>query len=149
MSITTESVPQMIDGTCENFLRRFYPRCNNPNVQFSHASFQFNQAAVNALDQADSISVFINEAERMLIVRPAAENIASGSRWTYTAGTQIRPRTIAYASFMKTLYEAMGWFPEYDYRAAGASVQTHHGPMLLFWLDDTEMIARQSAPLRQ
>lgn len=149
MSITTESAPRMFEGPYEVFSRKLYPRFNEPYVRFSHDSFRFNQASVNALDHAEQISVFINEAEKKLIVRPAEAHFAPGAKWTYTAGTQLRPQTIASASFMKKLYESMGWFPEFDYRTIGATVQTHCGPMLLFELDDSEMIIQQNAPLHQ
>lgn len=149
MSIATESAPRKFEGSYEVFSRKLYPRFNEPHVRFSHDSFRFNQASVKALDQAEKISVFINEAEKKLIVRPTEERFAPGTKWTYTAGTQLRPQTIASAPFMKKLYEAMGWFPEFDYRAIGATVQTHCGPMLLFELDDSEMIIRWNAPLHQ
>lgn len=140
MNIVTEAIPQTCEGKYEVISREFFSRRNDPNVRFSRKSFRFNQEAVNALEQAEHISVFINEAERKLIVRPASGNTGPGSKWTYASGKQIRPQTIASASFMKKLYEAMGWFPEYDYRAIGTAVQTQCGPMLLFGLDDTEMI---------
>ena len=147
MNVAAISAPRTFDETHGIISCKFFSRRNDPNVRFSRKSFRFNQEAVNALDQTEHISVFINEAEKKLIVCPAVEKAETGAKWTYTTGKQTRPQTIASATFMKKLYEAMGWLPDNDYRAVGTVLQTQRGPMLLFGLDDTEMIVRQKEQL--
>lgn len=150
MKTTTEQLREFAGKGYEAFSREYYAHRNEPNVRFSNSSFRFNQAAVNALEQTDKVSILINEGEKMLIVCPASENDAHSSRWAGRSNPneQIRPRTIASSAFVKQLYQAMQWQSDYDYRIHGTAVQTQTGPMLLFALGNTETIVHLQAPLR-
>ena len=147
MNTAATSVPRASDEMQGVISCRYFSRRNDPSVRFSKRCFRFNQEAVNALEQTGHISVFINEAEKKLIVCPAVKTAGTGAKWTCTTGKQTRPQTIASVSFMKRLYEAMGWVPDYDYRAVGTVLRTQCGPILIFNLDDTEMIVHQKEQL--
>ena len=79
----------------------------------------------------------------MLIVRPSEGNDVPGAKWVRRTGACVRPKAIPSSPFVQGLYARMGWRQECDYRAAGTAIQTHTGPILLFALHDTEVVARR------
>ena len=114
-----------------------------PRVRFGAGALCFNQGAVNALARAERVTIYVNDNGQMLIVRPSEGNNVPGAEWVHRTGACVRPKAILSSPFVQGLYARMGWRQECDYRAAGTAIQTHTGPILLFALHDTEVVARR------
>ena len=103
---------------------------------------------MNALARAERVTIYVNDNGQMLIVRPSEGNDVPGAEWVHRTGACVRPKAILSSPFVQGLYARMGWRQECDYRAAGTAIQTHTGPILLFALHDTEVVARRKCAPR-
>ena len=111
----------------------------DPYVRFTPNEFYFNCTCVSRLASRhtvgytpvpnQTVEVLLNPVERMLAVRPCAEDYPNAIRWTDSAG---KPRSLGGSAFCSILYEIMGWSSDYAYRAL-ASSRSHDGEVVIFF----------------
>lgn len=138
---TAISTPMPMDfSDYEVVSKRCVKSVNRPNVLFTPGSFRFNGASITALDGAEDITLLVNPDEKALIIRPAEKRDRSSVRWITAQDQRKLPADIDSAAFLSRLYSIIGWNTAMNYRAFGQLLKTQTGPMLLFSLQDAEMI---------
>lgn len=147
---TAISTPMPMDfSDYEVVSKRGFKSVNRPNVIFTPGSFRFNGASITALDGAEDITLLVNPDEKALMIRPAEKKDRSSVRWITAQDQRKLPADIDSAAFLSRLYSIIGWNTGMNYRVFGQLLKTQTGPMLLFSLQDAEMIVKnESARIR-
>ena len=112
-----------------------------PVVRFSHSSMAFNSTCISRMNRIVGengiprlirrqwVEVLFNPVERMIAVRPCAEDHPNAIRWVNDKGKSV---SFGSKAFCTILYTLLDWNPEYTYRVP-AIVRTKGDETVLFF----------------
>ena len=110
-----------------------FSRVKEPVVRFGRSQITFN-AGCTALMDADFVEILFNPVERMMVVRPCAEDHPNAVPWQY------KP-TSAYA-LAQIFYNSLGWDNEYTYRIPAQRLREPGGTAVVLTFDLDNYVGR-------
>lgn len=118
---------------------QFFVCSNRICVSMSGKSITFSTAAVRKLPTTN-IELLIHPGEKMLAVRAAPESLKNIITWSHEKEGKLKPKIISGAAFLPTIFSLLGWERECRYRVMGRYKEHDGVGMLLFDLNEVEMI---------
>lgn len=110
------------------------------SVTISSNGMRFGIDAVQKLNNIPYVELLIHPKLHQLAVRPSKKEVRTAIKWATAANVKYQPRIITGAAFLPTLFELFGWKREYRYRITGVRRQKGSEMVLLFDLQETEVL---------
>lgn len=142
------SVPYEIEAKSGDFDFRgyeiargqFFQTANRICVTFSGDSINFTTGAVRRLGKETSVELLIHPIKKLLAVRPCPKDSRNSMKWARTRDGVLLPRTIRGAAFLPSIFTLLDWNISCKYRVIGVHRQKETESILLFNLDETEIV---------
>lgn len=80
----------------------------DPVIRFTTKGISFNSSCVSKLYGTEYVELLFNPVERMIVVRPCAEEHPNAMKWN--------PKYKSAAPLCKAIYDSMGWDIDYSFR---------------------------------
>ena len=118
-----------------------FSRMHDPVVRITTKGLTFNSNCVSRLPGVSFVEVLFNPVERMMVVRPCAEDNPNAISWD--------PKYKSAAPLTKVVYDSMGWETDYSFRVPCQTVRqpnagVNGAAVLAFDLDN--FVGRATAP---
>ena len=110
-----------------------FSRVLDPVVRIGRGSIAFNSACTAKM-HCDYVEILFNPVERMIIVRPCAENHPNAFPWT--------SRPVGASAPVKIFYDSMGWAEDYTFRIPCQTIRQPDGPGVVLGFDLDNYIGR-------
>ena len=111
---------------------------NRATVAFGEQKIRFNTTCIRKFGNKNKVELLINPIERKLAIRPADKSNRNGIIISQASEGTYHPKEIAASAFFGTLYELMGWNPDYKYRIIGTFYETEAEMAYVFDAANTE-----------
>lgn len=118
----------------------FFDSVSKISVTISIEGMRFGIDALQKLDNILYVELLIHPRLRQLAVRPSRKEIRTSVKWAAAGEKKCQPKVITGAAFLPTLFELFGWNTEYRYRITGMRLRKDSETVLLFDLDETEVL---------
>jgi DNA invertase Pin-like site-specific DNA recombinase len=125
---------------------QFFNTAHQITATFSIKNVQFSMEAIKKLG-SDYVEFLINPAEKLFVVHPVKKDEKHALKWAKDLHAGKVSRAIFGAAFIPTLFEIFGWNKDCRYRSAGVYIKKDDGAVLLFDMNENEMIIPKGVPL--
>ncbi|SCY14566.1 MULTISPECIES: recombinase family protein [unclassified Butyrivibrio] len=126
---------------------QFFSTAKQISVTFSKKNIQFTMEAIKKLG-TDYVEFLINPAEKLFVVHSVKKDDKHALKWAKDAPSGKVARGICGAAFIPTLFEIFGWNTDCRYRIVGTYIKKDDGAVLLFDMNENEMIIPKGVPLQ-
>lgn len=117
----------------------YFSRSSLPMLSITKSNLQFNLPAVEALQNCESIKMFVNKETQQILVQPSHSRSQDSIRWTAPDAKTNKPPKLECGFFVKRLFELWDWNTEYRYKTAGRLVHSDKQVMLMFDFNSCEV----------
>lgn len=119
---------------------QFFQTANRIVVTISPASITFTTEAVRKFGKVLSVELLIHPGRKIFAVRPAPKESRCYVKWSRIRNGAIIPRSINGSAFLPTIFNLLDWNAACKYRLLGIHRQKEDESILLFDLNETEII---------
>ena len=102
-----------------------------PSMTIWASAIGFNMASFTAMNKCEHINIYVNPAERKILIRPSLSKNPEAVKWVKNIEKPSAPH-IECTKFTRPIYEEWGFPKENHYRAYGKLVQCDKKVMLMF-----------------
>ena len=154
-SVYVDSDEEMVESECSGQIRlsagdfdlrgfevarsEFFEGNNRPYVSFFEKLVKFGPACVRKFGSQNTIEMLINPTEKKLAIRPTDKNNKNGMVFSSISDNKPVAKAISTAAFKSTLFNLMGWNPEYKYRILGTLYEKGSELAYIFDSADSEV----------
>ena len=125
---------------------QFFNTAHRISVTFSKKEIKFSVDAIKKLD-TDHVEFLINPAEKLFVVHSVKKDEKHALKWSKETASGKASKSIYGTAFIPTLFDLFGWNTDCRYRAVGTLVKKDDGMVLLFDMNETEMIIPKGVPI--
>lgn len=118
----------------------FFQTANRISATFSNECITFTTEAVRKFNKETSVELLIHPSKKLLAVRPCPKDSRNSMKWGRMKNGVLVPRTIRGTAFLPTIFMLLGWNKACKYRIIGLHRQKEGESILLFDLNETEII---------
>ena len=104
-----------------------FTQAHEPVLRIRHDGIMFNTKTVAKLD-TEYVEILLNPVERMVVVRPSAEDHPNATPW--------KPKNMVARPIVNVIFEIMGWPEDYSYRIPCQTYRRGSDTVLMFDLDN-------------
>ena len=126
---------------------QFFSTLSNPAMTISNGKMRFNTACLKKFGDAEYVELLLNTVERCIAIRPCSKDNPNAVRWGRLKDSRWSVSAISCRGLAKTLFDIMEWEEDTRYRFRGEYVGAGENKMLLFQLDEPEMIKTEEITL--
>lgn len=126
---------------------QFFSTSHQISVTFSKKNIQFTMEAIKKLE-SDHVEFLINPGEKLFVVHPVKKDEKHALKWSKDTPSGKVARTICGTAFIPTLFEIFGWNTDCKYRIVGTYIKKDDGAVLLFDMNENEMIIPKGVPIK-
>ena len=126
---------------------QFFSTLSNPAMTISNGKMRFNTACLKKFGDEEYVELLLNTVERCIAIRPCSKDNPNGVRWGRLKDSRWSVSAISCRGLAKTLFDIMEWEEDTRYRFRGEYVGAGENKMLLFQLDEPEMIKTEEITL--
>ena len=119
---------------------QFFPSVRDSMVTFSHKGIFFSSSCLGRLEYVTQVELLLDPIRKIFAVRPASKECRNGVVWLSHDGKRHHSKQIAGTAFMDTFFQLLRWEPRCKYRVRGICRKQDKNAVLLFHLDDTEVV---------
>lgn len=119
---------------------QFFSTLSNPAMTISNGKMRFNTACLKKFGDEEYVELLLNTVERCIAIRPCSKDNPNAVRWGRLKDSRWSVSAISCRGLAKTLFDIMEWEEDTRYRFRGEYVGAGENKMLLFQLDEPEMI---------
>lgn len=119
---------------------QFFSTLSNPAMTISNGKMRFNTACLKKFGDEEYVELLLNTVERCIAIRPCSKDNPNAIRWGRLKDSRWSVSAISCRGLAKTLFDIMEWEEDTRYRFRGEYVGAGENKMLLFQLDEPEMI---------
>lgn len=123
---------------------QFFDTTHKLCVTFSVEGIQFSTECIRKFDKILFIEMLVNPNEKLFAIRPCSKEIRNAIQWAKACNNINHPRNISCAAYINTLYELLGWHPDYKYRVRGIRRQKDNEMLMIFDMKETEILISQN-----
>ena len=110
----------------------YFSRSSLPMLSITKSNIQFNLPAVEALQNCESIKMFVNKETQQILIQPAHSRSQDSILWMPSDTKVAKPPKLECGFFVKHLFDLWDWNVDYRYKAAGRLVHNDKQVMLMF-----------------
>jgi hypothetical protein len=119
---------------------QFFNTQNRTSMTISIDQIIFSIECIRKMGNVLFVQLLIHPSEHLLVVRPCQKETKNAVQWAkIPSDSDIAPRVISGAAFLKTIYEMFGWKTGCRYRISGLRRQKDEDSVLVFDMHDTEI----------
>ena len=122
----------------------FFQTANRVSVTISATVITFTTEAVRKFGKALSVELLIHPGRKTFAVRPASKESRCSVKWARIRNGSIIPRSINSSAFLPTIFHLLDWNTACKYRILGIHRQKEDESILLFDLNETEIVMPNS-----
>lgn len=126
---------------------QFFSTLSNPAMTISNGKMRFNMACLKKFGDEEYVELLLNTVERCIAIRPCSKDNPNAVRWGRLKDSRWSVSAISCRGLAKTLFDIMAWEEDTRYRFRGEYVGAGENKMLLFQLDEPEMIKTEEITL--
>lgn len=126
---------------------QFFSTLINPAMTISNGKMRFNTACLKKFGDEEYVELLLNTVERCIAIRPCSKENPNAIRWGRLKDSRWSVSAISCRGLAKTLFDIMEWEEDTRYRFRGEYVGAGENKMLLFQLDEPEMIKTEEITL--
>lgn len=126
---------------------QFFSTLSNPAMTISNGKMRFNTACLKKFGDEEYVELLLNTVERCIAIRPCSKDNPNAVRWGRLKESRWSVSAISCRGLAKTLFDIMEWEEDTRYRFRGEYVGAGENKMLLFQLDEPEMIKTEEITL--
>ena len=118
---------------------QFFDTLNKVCVTLSSDTMNFSTECVRKFN-SQFIEILVHPSERFIAIRPSTKDSRNSVQWSKKHNGLIVPRQISGAAFLPNIFDLFNLDTECRYRIIGVKRQNNDESIILFYLEDTEML---------
>ena len=137
----TVEVRNRLDLTGYEVVRaQYFATLQNPAMTISNGRLRFNVACLKKFDDVEYVELLLNSVDRCIAIRPCEKSNPNAIRWGRLKEGRWCANTLGCRGLAKALFDIMEWDEDLKYRFRGQLVEQGGDKLMLFELDQPEMI---------
>lgn len=137
----TVEVRKRLDLTGYEVVRaQYFATLQNPAMTISNGRLRFNAACLKKFDDVEYVELLLNSVDRCIAIRPCEKSNPNAIRWGRLKEGRWCASTLGCRGLAKALFDIMEWDEDLKYRFRGQLVEQGGDKLMLFELDEPEMI---------
>ena len=145
----TVEVMNRLDLTGYEVVRaQYFATLQNPALTISNGRLRFNAACLKKFDDVEYVELLLNSVDRCIAIRPCEKSNPNAIRWGRLKEGRWCASTLGCRGLAKALFDIMEWDEDLKYRFRGQLVEQNNDKLMLFELDEPEMIKVEEIVLR-
>ena len=137
----TVEVRNRLDLTGYEVVRaQYFATLQNPAMTISNGRLRFNAACLKKFDDVEYVELLLNSVDRCIAIRPCEKSNPNAIRWGRLKEGRWCASTLGCRGLAKALFDIMEWDEDLKYRFRGQLVEQGGDKLMLFELDEPEMI---------
>lgn len=126
---------------------QFFSTMSNPAMTISNGKMRFNTACMKKFVDVEYVELLLNTVDRCIAIRPCGKENPNAIRWGRLKDSRWSVSSVSCRGLAKTLFDIMEWDEDTRYRFRGEFVGEGENRMMLFQLDESEMIKTEEIVL--
>lgn len=119
---------------------QFFGTAQKVRVTFSMDNITFSSDALKKLNNPEYVEFLVHPQKKFFAVRKCDRNCRTAVKWASSASGKPMPKPISCAAYIETIFALFHWDPKYRYRASGVRRQRVEESVLIFDLNETEIL---------
>lgn len=137
----TVEVMNRLDLTGYEVVRaQYFATLQNPAMTISNGKLRFNAACLKKFEDVEYVELLLNSIDRCVAIRPCEKSNPNAIRWGRLKEGRWCASTLGCRGLAKALFDIMEWDEDLKYRFRGQLVEQNNDKLMLFELDEPEMI---------
>ena len=126
---------------------QFFSTMQNPALTISNGKMRFNTACLKKFKDVEYVELLLNSVNRCIAIRPCEKENPNAIHWGRLRESRWFVSQISCRGLAKTLFDIMNWENGVKYRFRGEFIQNGEDKLMLFQLDEPEMIKEEEIVL--
>lgn len=118
----------------------FFPTLSAPAMTITRGKMRFNTACLNKFQDVEYVELLLNSVAHRIAVRPCEQDNPNAIHWGKLREERWCVNEVGCKGFAGILFGMMSWDDDTRYKFRGQFIERDDQKMLLFELDDPEMI---------
>ena len=129
---------------------QYFSTMRNPALTISDGKLRFNTACLKKFKDVEYVELLLNSVSNMIAVRPCSKDNPNAIHWGRLREERWIVSNVCCRGFAKVLFDMQNWDTDKKYRFRGQFISNGTEKMMLFELDEPEMIQTvvQEIPLQ-
>lgn len=137
----TVEVMNRLDLTGYEVVRaQYFSTLRNPAMTISNGRLRFNTACLKKFENVEYVELLLNSVDRCVAIRPCEKSNPNAIHWGRLKEGRWCASTLVCRGLAKALFDIMEWEDSLKYRFRGQFVEQGDNKLMLFELDEPEMV---------
>ena len=137
----TVEVMNRLDLTGYEVVRaQYFSTLRNPAMTISNGRLRFNTACPKKFENVEYVELLLNSVDRCVAIRPCEKSNPNAIHWGRLKEGRWCASTLVCRGLAKALFDIMEWEDGLKYRFRGQFVEQGDNKLMLFELDEPEMV---------
>lgn len=119
---------------------QFFSTIQNPALTISNGKMRFNTACLKKFQDVEYVELLLNSVNRCIAIRPCEKENPNAIHWGKLRESRWYVSQVSCRGLARTLFDIMNWEDGVKYRFRGEFIQNGEDKLMLFQLDEPEMI---------
>lgn len=119
---------------------QYFSTLQNPAMTISNGKLRFNTSCLKKFEDVEYVELLLNSVGRCVAIRPCEKGNPNAIHWGRLKEGRWCASTLGCRGQAKTLFDIMEWEEGLKYRFRGQFVEQGDNKLMLFELDEPEMI---------
>ena len=119
---------------------QYFSTLRNPAMTISNGKLRFNTACLQKFENVEYVELLLNSVNRSIAIRPCSKDNPNAIRWGRLKAGRWCATSVGCKGLARTLFDIMDWEREIRYRFRGEFIENDGNKLMLFELDEPEMI---------
>ena len=119
---------------------QYFSTLRNPAMTISNGKLRFNTACLQKFENVEYVELLLNSVNRSIAIRPCSKDNPNAIRWGRLKAGRWCATSVGCKGLARTLFDIMDWEREIRYRFRGEFIENDGDKLMLFELDEPEMI---------
>ena len=119
---------------------QYFSTLQNPVMTISNGKLRFNASCLKKFEDVEYVELLLNSVDRCVAIRPCEKGNPNAIHWGRLKEGRWCASTLGCRGLAKTLFDIMEWEEGLKYRFRGQFVEQGDNKLMLFELDEPEMI---------
>ena len=118
----------------------FFPTLSAPAMTITRGKLRFNTACLNKFQDVEYVELLLNSVNHRIAIRPCEKDNPNAIHWGKLREERWCVNEVGCKGFAGILFGLMSWDDDTRYKFRGQFIERDHQKMLLFELDEPEML---------
>lgn len=126
---------------------QYFSTLRNPAMTIANGKLRFNTACLKKFEDVEYVELLLNSVNRCVAIRPCEKTNPNAIRWGRLKDGKWCVSPVCCRGLAKTLFDIMEWEEDLRYRFRGRFIENGDEKLMLFELDEPEMIKSEEIVL--